>query len=256
MSSHADWKGRTVFLVGGGPSLRDFDFDRLRGLGIVVAINEALRVLPFADAVLSIDTKWWNRRFGLVRSFEGERIAIVPDDYVIRHRRATRLYRVPATGISPLPGAVHTGENSGYAALGLAIMRRAKRIYLLGYDMTEPGHFHHGYTWQTRYGAADYPRWSAMFGTLAVEAAARRIAVINCNPNSAIRCFPFQPLDEVVPHAEVLPRAFPCVTGEPGRLHQDGGAGRVEGADVLSPARQLPRAHLVRRRRMEASSGQ
>jgi hypothetical protein len=255
MSSH-EWAGRTVYLIGGGPSLRGFDFDRLQGKGIIVAINDAVRFAPFADCLVSIDTKWMNRRYGVLRGFQGESVIIVPDDYITRHRHATRLYRVNAVGISPTPGAVHTGENSGFAALGLSIMRGARTIYLLGYDMTEAGHFHAGYKWECRFGVNDYGRWSAMFSTLAVEAEARGINIINCNPDSAVRCFPFKTIDEVLSDGKVHARTLPCRSGEPGRLHAHGGAGGLEGPHLLPSVAKLSKPRVIRRRRLEASTGQ
>lgn len=192
------WAGRTVVLLGGGPSLRGFDFTRLRGSGaVVVAINEAALSAPWADACLTIDTVWLQRRSAFVARFSGEAIAIVPRATQLPPG-ATRLDRDPEAGLSFDARRVMTGGNSGFAALGLAMMRGAARIALLGYDMTGPGHWHGGYDWRSRYGVRNYPQWSRAFRVLADEAAARGFEIVNFNPHSAIACFPQRPRDEVV----------------------------------------------------------
>lgn len=191
------WSGRTVFVIGGGPSLTGFDFERLRGKGTILAVNDAAKAVPFADALLSIDTVWWRNRARLLQSFRGEKIAIVPPSHPTEPD-VTRYGRDSRAALSRDPQAVCTGENSGFAAVGLSIMRGANLIYLLGFDMTGPGHFHGGYEWHCRYGANDYPRWSQLFGVLQHEAQIRGVSVINLNPDSAIRCFRIQTIDGVL----------------------------------------------------------
>lgn len=191
------WTGRTVFIIGGGPSLAGFDFERLRGRGIILAVNDSFRSVPFADAVVSIDTVWWGNRNHLLQSFGGEKIAIVPSSCKTG-LDVTRYARDNRAAVSTDPATVCTGENSGFAAVGLALMRGARLIYLLGFDMTSAGHFHGGYEWRCRYGAKDYPRWSALFGVLQGEAQRRGVTVINLNPASAIKCFQFQEADNAL----------------------------------------------------------
>ncbi|MHB2169958.1 hypothetical protein [Alsobacter sp. R-9] len=199
----ADWAGRTVYLIGGGPSLKGFDFQVLRGRGIVVAINDAILAAPWADVAFSIDTVWIRNRVEALRDWGGEFVAAVPQGYEPPEGvRGRFLQRKQGTGVSPLPWIIMTGDNSGYAALSMALMRGAARVALLGYDMTTPGHWHEGYNWRSRYGARDYPRWAAMFGTLAVAAKARGVDVVNCNPQSRVRAFRFgQPLEIAEPQA-------------------------------------------------------
>ena len=48
------WAGRRCFIIGGGPSLKGFDFERLRGER-VIAINKAFYDVPFADIVFGMD---------------------------------------------------------------------------------------------------------------------------------------------------------------------------------------------------------
>lgn len=188
-----DWASRTVFLLGGGPSLSGFDFLALQGRGVVVAINDALLAAPWANCAFTIDMVWLGQRRVAIVEFVargGEMVAAVPDRYCDGQPGVTYVERVPGVWLSENGAQIYTGDNSGFAALGMAIMRGAARIALLGYDMTGPGHFHGGYPWPCRFGAANYSRWARSFQVLAVQARNRGIHVINCNPNSAVDCFP------------------------------------------------------------------
>ena len=193
-----DWAGRTVFCVGGGPSLKDFDFDRIRGRGIVVAINDGARRLPWADVVFSIDTVWMRQREAFLREWPQEAVLAVPFNYARFLPRVRYIHRTPGGGINHDPTRLCVGGNSGFGALGMAVARGASRIGLLGYDMNSPGqHWHRGYEWAPRTGsAADMAGWAYLFGSIARVTRRTRQRVINCNPASAIRCFPFgQPED-------------------------------------------------------------
>lgn len=196
------WTGRPVLLVGGGPSLRGFDFNRLRGRGaVVVGINDAMLHVPWADAVLSIDTAWLVQRQSAFLRFAGERIAIVPGSFDRSGwPGVTWLDRRPVPGLSHMPDAVCTGENSGYAALGLAVARGADPIGLLGYDLVTAGHWHAGYRWKSRYGAPHYARWALFFDNIAPELARRGVRVVNINTprGTAIRGFRLGSLEDVL----------------------------------------------------------
>ena len=105
-------------------------------------------------------------------------------------------------GCSLDPRAVINGLNSGYAAVNLAVLRGARTIYLLGYDMLDLGqgiahHWHDGYKWQGARGTARcYTDWARRFDDLARGIPAG-VTVWNCNPESAVRAFPFMTYEAV-----------------------------------------------------------
>lgn len=194
-----DWEGKTVVLIGGGPSLRRFNFrdlSKLRKSGaVVVAINDAIKRCPWSDVVFSIDKVWLGRRHREVRRFSGERIAVVDASRTTFWPWIRYIARDPSPRLSDDMGVICTGENSGFAALGMSLMRGAGTgdgtIIMLGYDMNGPGHFHGGYEWTVPSGPQDYPRWVGYFLSLALAAKEMDAKVVNCNPESAVRCFPF-----------------------------------------------------------------
>ncbi len=193
-----DWS-RPVFLVGGGPSAAQLDLDKLRGAGTVVAINDSLRRLPWADVAFTADGSWISKRVDLLRSFEGERFAALPAWYRLPPEAGhiDRVYRSEQPMAKPDPQQVH-GQNSGFAALDLVTARGAKQIALIGYDLTGPGHWHGGYEWTSRFGLRQYPKWVREFHNFAPFVKLRGAEVLNLNPESAIRCWPFAPFDQVV----------------------------------------------------------
>lgn len=195
----ADWRGRSVYLIGGGPSLKGFDLRQLKGRGIVVAINDAVRSAPWADVAFTIDRTWLRRRRREMSGFAGEKLAAVPDGFP-NLGGYTYLRRLPEAGLSADMGVLLAGGNSGFAALGMALMRGAGRVALLGYDLGAAGHFHRGYEWRSPYGAKDYPAWIDSFAVLA--AAAGDTDIINCNPGSALRCFRFGGFEEIAESAQ------------------------------------------------------
>jgi hypothetical protein len=191
-----DWINRRVILIGGGPSLKGFDFARLKNSGaVIVAINDAVLHAPFADVAFTIDTLWLEHRRDVLQRFQGEILAAVPDDYACAIERARLVRRVSAAGLSTRSDTLLCGGNSGFAALGMALMRGAAIVFLLGYDLNEAGHFHGGYEWHSRFGSRHYRQWAREFSVLASRASEPGAIVWNCNPKSAIDAFPFAPME-------------------------------------------------------------
>ena len=195
-----DWSGETVFLIGGGPSAGQLDLERLRGKGRVIAINDSARPLPWADAVFTIDDSWVSMRSALLREFKGQKIFALQPKYQLPAalEKCELLDRIDDTGLSRDPMRVFMGFNSGYGAINLAVARGAKRIVLIGFDMTTAGHWHGGYEWRCRFGVAEYPDWARSIEALAPQIAQLGIDVVNLNPNSAIRCFRFSTMNDLL----------------------------------------------------------
>jgi len=103
-----------------------------------------------------------------------------------------------AHGLSRDPKKIHTGMNSGYAAVNLAYHLGATRILLLGYDMQLDGDKRH---WFGAHPAgmevdSNYSNFMRQFGT--IKPAEYGIEVWNCTRRTAMKCFPIYDLDEVI----------------------------------------------------------
>lgn len=175
--------GETVFVIGGGASLRGFDFGRLAGLR-TIAVNQAAAHVATPDMLFFTDTNWFEANEALVRGWPG--IAFTASRESKRRHAGLRQVLTTATNDFP-PGLVRRGRSSGHTAVGLAIALGAPLTVLLGFDMhAEPGrsHFHDEYrTWD----AAMYAReFIPSFAGWDRGARALGATVLNATPGSAL----------------------------------------------------------------------
>lgn len=186
-----------TFVIGGGPSLKGFDFNKLDGYKI--GANKAA-IEAQCDCLVSMDSAYETRLRSEVEAFPGEVILahVRPEGVSNRIPGAIYVKSVRNAGLSNDPSVVY-GHNSGYAALNVAYLKGAKRIALLGFDMKmgDTKHFHSGYSWSK--GAGNYKSWTRFFDHAAKILSAKGVEVINyIGPEgSALTQFPTRPLEEL-----------------------------------------------------------
>jgi hypothetical protein len=194
-----EWPGETAFLLGGGPSLRGFDAEVLRGRGRVIAINNSFLLAPWADVLYYADRSWWRaHRAAVLASWTGgRRVSIGTSE-----DGTQRLRCAGVAGLSDDPSAVKHGSNGGYQAINLAYLLGAVRIVLLGYDMHVDGERTHWHEGHARQGASGQAKALAMFAgrfpALVEPLRAAGVEVINATPGSALQCWPYSPLEEIL----------------------------------------------------------
>lgn len=194
---HSKFAGTDVFIVGGGSSLKGFDFTLLNGKN-VIAINSAYRYVVREDVVLF----WGDAAFA---SHEAEILENHPSkykitsrvmaDYAIEHGKlgaagSTILKKTGDYGYDPNVDNVK-GNNSGTQALNFAINLHPSRIILLGFDMGYVGsksHFHDLHPTPTAYSVYD-DLFIPSMNKLAQESAYTKIDIINCSTVSRLKCF-------------------------------------------------------------------
>ena len=89
------------------------------------------------------------------------------------------------------PGHLKSGNNSGYAAINLAIHMGAKVVILLGFDMkfdAAGSHWHEGHKIANR--ERQFSKMLPFFDTLPVELKRVGVSVINACEDSRIDVFP------------------------------------------------------------------
>lgn len=96
---------------------------------------------------------------------------------------------------------IHTGSNSGYAAVNVAYHLKAKRILLLGYDMKVQGDKRHFFGAHPPGMEVDSNYASFMTKFATINPADYGLEIWNVTRDTAMTCFPVYDLDEV---AEVL----------------------------------------------------
>jgi hypothetical protein len=203
-----DWGDRPVAIVGGGPSLSGFKFERLKGRFTVLALNASIFDLPWADCGFTIDRRaarnWWPR---LVSETTMPLVFAIPDQHLTNFSasptpRMSFVRRVQRSTLSTSPYDIAAGGTSGFGALNLAFLRGARRIVLLGFDYQPSplGAWHHNeqHYFPHIQRAADWQQWAQNFETAAPMLRAAGVKVLNASERSAITAFPRVSIDEAL----------------------------------------------------------
>jgi hypothetical protein len=131
------WDARPVAIVGNGPSLRGFDYLRLRGFH-VLAVKGQMFNIAFADAGFGLDIPRYVEWCGMLGTLSMPVYWATPNMRLLGegpHAPCVRfLRRIDLTDLSDDPAAIFSGGSSGFGALGLAWLKRARRIVLLGFE--------------------------------------------------------------------------------------------------------------------------
>jgi len=221
----ADYPG-IVWVVGGGPSLAEFDWSLLQGQ-VVIAANRSFE-RPNVGMACSIDYRFYtwviNEELGRDTAerwhhFKGPKVfsCLRRREYVGYDKG---IYEIPRDGnrmiIPPNIEAIGQCSNSGAAALNLAIALGAKRIGLLGFDCHGDGkkqQWHHApYPSESIAQEDTYLRFIKEFEHLSawVNLPESGISVVNYNDHSALKCFRVAPLAQVADDA-VMPKNMPVI---------------------------------------------
>lgn len=199
------WPGETFVILGGGPSLTKADVAFCRGKARVIAIKQTIHLAPWADVFYFCDRKileFPGHESALMRerlaAFEGLRFTL---DH-LAHNDATALQIGDETGLSRNPTMLNTGKNSGYQAVNLAVHLGAAKIVLLGFDMQDRAGVDHWFgchPWKTR---PNYRLFLEYWPTLVAPLKAAGVSIVNATKDSALTCFPYQPLSEALTQQE------------------------------------------------------
>jgi hypothetical protein len=132
------WAGRDVYVIGGGPSLREFDFTRLRGQA-TLGCNASYRLGPeLCNVCLFSDIPFFEKHYMGLAHFKGTVVTHNPD---LRTCAESWLKYVVREDQGVHPDKIGYNTCSGAAAITLALLMGAKRVMLLGFDC-KPGPEH------------------------------------------------------------------------------------------------------------------
>ena len=202
------WKDQRCFIIGGGESLRDFDFSRLKG-ELVIGVNRAYEKI---DCVINyaMDNNLYNwitkgtlgpEAKEKLEDFKGFPVWLDSANYdypkgifILNKSNGHKFSYSMNLGI-------RGGTNSGLGALSLAVCLRANPIYLLGFDMKgkngKQAWWHEGYPESQH--ARIYNVFINDFKLVAPELKKKGHQIINLNPESALKCFEFGKFDDIEP---------------------------------------------------------
>lgn len=163
----------TFAVLATGESMSQALADYVRGKCSVVAVSDAYKLAPWADALVSNDTSWWRVHHDAL-NFRGRKFC---------GARYTGTERIPA--VAPFL----VGINSGLQGMRVAQMLGATRILLLGFDMhgthffgSHPSPLSNTTAAKFRGHIRQFANWSGC-------------EVINCTPGSALKRFPFSTIE-------------------------------------------------------------
>ncbi len=187
---------KTVYILGGGPSLKGFDFTRLRDK-FVIGCNDAYQLgMDVVDVLFFGDKGWWDKHKDRVN-------AQYFNPVYSRHTFANKRYlKTSEEDLSDDPTSVVWHRNSGCASLNLALLYGATKIVLLGFDMQLGGdgnsNWHvnevskvagHIYKAYLNGFAKMLPYIILKFGD---------VEIVNANPNSKLELFPKMELEQAL----------------------------------------------------------
>lgn len=195
------WAGETVVCLATGPSLTAEDVDYCQGKARVIAVNDAYRLAPWADALYACDAKWWHWHQG-VPNFAGAKWSLDHSawhNYRAKYPDVVKLRNTGPNGLEHAPTGLKSGRNSGYQAINLAVHYGATRILLLGYDMQPSGGKSHFFGEHPNQQQSPYAMFRRAFESLVKPLEKCGVSVINCTRRSALTAFPKGVLEQVLP---------------------------------------------------------
>ncbi len=198
-----DWSGQTAVIVATGPSAPESPLDTAKGIARAIVIKSTWKLAPWADVLYGLDKGWWIANHG-VPKFEGLKVTPSPTAARVYGLRQVRLKAraeilTEETGILGC-GLKTGGGHSGFQAINLAIQFGAKKIVLVGFDMT----LSNGAHWSSDYrgvGKPDVGRvesWRAALDGCADQFKSLGVDVVNVGQSSALTAFPKMSLAEAL----------------------------------------------------------
>lgn len=181
------------YIIGGGPSLKGFDWSLLEGK-FVIAINRAYEVVPNAQILYFTDPPFFNKHRVGMEAHGGSIVRGATSLGGIGFEKVVEYKLTGPGGLEKASGCLKHGSNSAYAAINLAGVHLGfNTIYLLGLDQQYNGkvtHFHDGHDRIDP--PAVFDKCGKMWKTLANPLQAEGIMVYNVNNSSSLNVFPMK----------------------------------------------------------------
>lgn len=190
-----EWEGEAAFIIGGGPSIRDLDFERLRGKARTIAVNTAYKRAPWADVLFWSDKRWLDWNHADLHEFRGQYMVSRKTPHLPTPRPVKVLDYYPNR--FAYESTAVGGWCSGSSAINLAYHFGARVIILLGFDMKTNGN------WHDLHKLPAEPDQHRIKFIPAIERMAphlrnANVIVLNTCAESGLRCFPFADLEELL----------------------------------------------------------
>ena len=203
----------TIVCIGTGPSVTLQQVNAARDKGFrLFACNNAWQLAPDCELLYAVNLAWWQHYWPAVQHLAAEKWTT--------NREAADLFglnwidEVNKPGLSLDPGIIHHGHGSGYSLVSMAHRAGATRILLLGYDLkyapdydgkqrqpgSTPRHFFGEYPASMQHWPSVKVRSGVHIELLDLYksiASQGLVEIVNCTPDSALDCFPEQPIEAI-----------------------------------------------------------
>lgn len=182
-----DWSNQTAAVVATGPSVLieplHLGRDRVR----FIAIKSSWHLAPWSDVLYGSDKGWWIANHG-AREFKGLRVSASPS---VAKVYGTRLVKLAPQARIQTDGRLG-GNHSGLQAINLAIRFGARRILMVGFDMTLKygGRCFDGEAGVRQVDAKRIEAWRVAMDGMAPQFEALGIEMINCCMRSELVAYP------------------------------------------------------------------
>ena len=200
------WSGRPAIVAAPGPSLTNDVVeivDTLPDEWVVLAVQDAYRLMPWADVLYGCDERWWDSQAGCM-DFGGEKFSTHDQGSTSNDKRAaaekynlTLVKGSPGVGFSLDQNLIHYGDNSGFQALNLAVLFGSPYIVLVGFDMRHvggKGHFFGDHK-PPLFQRNEYQSFAKHFDKAPPPDG---VTIINATPDSALTCYPKMDLETAI----------------------------------------------------------
>lgn len=194
------WRGETVFILGGGPSLKFEDLSVIHSRR-TIGTNNAYQLGDWVDLCWFGDCRWYDWHRERLLKFAGLKISCCQRTF--GKPGIQTICRGKPAGIETRPGFVSWNGNTGGSAINIAYHLGARKVVLIGFDMRrvngEPN-WHTEHVEKTPGNRPNdeniYDRYLDRFKSIAADARRLNMEIINTTKGTEINNFPIIPLED------------------------------------------------------------
>jgi hypothetical protein len=193
------WTGERCFVICGGESVKAQRAVVPHLNGRVIAVKHGVLLRPDADVLFFAGERPADVAPPLLRAFRGDHIVVRGRGHEVFPPHAKRVWRtLEHTAWSTNPTMV-AGYDAGTSAINLAILFGCTEIVVLGYDMVGGRWFNGEWPhYLPNPPESDFQRHLSVLPSLAEDAKAKGVRIVNVSPISRVPGFERQPLEAFV----------------------------------------------------------
>lgn len=194
-----EWPGERCLVICGGESVRAQRALISRWSGRIVAVKHGVLLRPDADVLFFAGERPAEIAPVCLEAFTGRYIVVRGRGHEAFPAESKRVWRTETHERWSDDPTMVAGFDAGTSAINLAMLFGATEIVVVGYDMTGGRWFNGEIThYLPQPPERDFQRHMAPLASLAADAAAKGVRIVNCSPISRVTCFERQPLEACV----------------------------------------------------------